>query len=491
MNEKHYKVDFGFKPHALQQGIIDHLDGKEVCPVTGKPYRFFVAALGRQWGKSWLAKYLLLDRAINKGQTCQWVAPAIPSARDHWNGLVALIENSGLPVKAIRQQAYEIYFYGGGSIRVRSALVPDNLRGPTLDLLILDEAAFFRNGEYVWNSVCQPMITASGGQVLFTSTPNGRNWFWEIFKRGLDPKNKFYKSWNYPSVSSPYQDPELLEEIKSSVPALSWREEYMAEFLVDGGGVFAGVEKASIVRLLPGPLEGHEYVAGVDFGQNNDASVFTVIDKGTREQVYGERWTSVGTTETVNRIIGLMHHWQPYVTVVEKNGIGESLYSLMLEVLGGTVDELVMEFVGWEDLSVDFAGGHKLRGVHVDNNIKRGNVDRLAADIEYGRLFLLEDDNSPYVTTQLSEMSTYERDRTPSGLVTYNAAKDCHDDTIAALALAYSAVPKPPKFRKPKKKGKKRANPLKRGRRNLNAKRSKVRNTRQPRETDLQRSRPH
>jgi hypothetical protein len=469
--EPHYRLELGFKLYPMQQAIVDHLNGVFKNHV-GEDYRFFQAVFGRQSGKSFFCKVTAIDWAVNRKKRVMWVAPTIPTARAHWNDLVAIIESSGLKVKRLSQSTKEVHFYGGGSISIRSAVQPNNLRGATVDLLILDEAAFFQDGEYVWQSVCLPMITASKGKVLFASTPNGRNWFYDIFSQGCDPKNEYYKSWHMPSTMAPYQDKKLLEHLRKTMSSKKWREEFMAEFLADAGGVFSGVEEAATAEWLDGPLPGHSYVAGIDIGFVNDESVFTVIDEFTREQVYGEAWSNVGTLGTLRRIGTLLDHWRPRVTMFEKNGLGETFFDLIKAVFSGKdPDSDLLEAIyvdpikyenGDEPLFVDnteedhpltrglgvnkfneaIVGGHMLRGVHMDNAMKRAMVDGLSADIEYKRLKILKD-SYDYGRKQINQMSTYERKPTNSGMsVTYNAQEGSHDDLVSALYLARKALPK-------------------------------------------------
>lgn len=455
--EKHYKISFGFNPYPLQREIIDTLDGKRKNK-NGEPYRFLIAALGRQSGKSWLARYTLLDRAVNRKQVCMWVAPAISSARTHWNKLVELIKKSGIPTKRISQSAKEILFYGGGSITVRSAIEPDNLRGDSLDYAVLDEAAFFRDGEYIWWQVVMPMLTATRGVALFTTTPNGRNWLYALFKRGKDPDDEYYKSWNVPSTASPYQDLKLLDDLRRTMPSLKWREEFLAEFLADGGGVFSGLEQAAIAAMIPVPEKGHDYIAAIDFGWSNDNNVFTVLDKHTRKQVFGTAFNNIGTIRTVKKLIELMDFWQPEVTLIEKNGVGEALLGLIKDVLAGNDAAELKDILNKrteedpDDKPLEeIVGGHRIRVIHMTNDIKREMVERLAADIEYARFEVLSE-STPYGTQQLDEMSTFERKRTATGIATYGAIEGAHDDTVMALALAYKAMPKVKKWKMPTKK---------------------------------------
>jgi phage terminase large subunit-like protein len=449
---KKIKLDFAMQPYTEQQEIIDCVRGAIRNPL-GERYQFLVADFGRQSGKSWTSRYIALDSAANHDQNVMWVSPSISSARNHWNKLVKLLKKAGLTkIVKILQAAKEIHFPDGGIIAIRSAIEPDNLRGDSVDVLILDEAAFFRNGEYVWEQVCLPMITASRGVAVFTSTPNGRNWFYKLFLEGWKkPDAEYHKSWMLKSEQSPYQDKKLLAFLKKRTPSMKWRQEFEAEFLSDGGGVFVGVDRASRVKMLTAPDPKRVYVAGLDIGSTRDNSTFTVIDKESREQVFGDAFTNLGAVATIRRIIALLDHWQPEVTHVEKNGVGDFLFKLLCEVLaGGDIDELIrsMNTALEDEPSIepidDVIGGHRLIGVHVDNAIKRALVERAAADIEFGRLFLLAETEGDYAQLQNSEMSTFTRQPTASGQeITYKAAEGAHDDTVSCLYLAYKGVPKP------------------------------------------------
>lgn len=473
-----YRVKFGFKPHKLQQEIIDYVLGDKKNE-NNERYRFFLATIGRQWGKSWVDKYLALEVAINRGGSVMWVAPALSGARDHWNDLVKLIEDSKLPTVSLNNTAKEVRFFSGGSIRIRSAVKPDNLRGGSLDLLIMDEAAFYPNGQYVWWSVLLPMITATGGVVLFTTTPNGRNWYYQLVQEARNTENplsEITKVWHFPSSTSPRQDKRLLDILKTTMPSRKWREEFLAEFLADGGGVFFGTERAACLNVLKEPEHEHEYVCGIDIGKNNDATAITFADKFTRKQVYGETFNNMGTIATVKRIIALLREWKPSIAYIEKNGVGEHLISLMRAVMRGDAEDSILQLLDAPpmDNNEDVIDGVKLRIVHMTNQLKRDYVERLSADIEYGRFELLSEETK-YGATQLNEMSTFVAMPTQNGIgLTYGAAtKDDHDDTISALYLCYAGIPKARRFSVPKTQSKKQKdNPFrkKKGKR-LHAKR--------------------
>lgn len=411
-------------PYGKQREIIEH------------SARFKVVAFGRQSGKSWLAKRVLLEEAANNGKNCWWVAPALSAAADHWMDLLNLIESSGIPTASINRSSKTITFLSGGVIRIRSADVPNNLRGGTLDFLVLDEAAFMV--EDVWYKILQPTITASRGKVLFLSTPNGHNWFYLLFKLGQNEEFPDFASWHMPSTEAPYQDHEMLEVIRKTVPVMVWREEYMAEFLADSGGVFAGLDRLVPRPMLLKPEKGHVYVAGLDWGMDEDYSVFTVFDKYERKQVFGDRFNSIGTLEQVQRIIDHLVTWQPEICLIETNGIGTPMFKLLKETLARATPNQSEDYFSLN-------GRTRLRGVNMTNARKRMLIERYSSAIEWGRFDPLTRDNEAdtlsFGAIQISEMSTFQRKRTQSGLeITYSAAEGYHDDTVTAGALAYHGM---------------------------------------------------
>jgi phage FluMu gp28-like protein len=69
----------------------------------------------------------------------------------------------------------------GSSLWFYSAEQGDKIRGITNNYLIIDEAAFLKNGTDLWYSILSPTIKVKGEKILFISTPNGtNNLFYEL-----------------------------------------------------------------------------------------------------------------------------------------------------------------------------------------------------------------------------------------------------------------------------------------------------------------------
>ena len=116
-------------------------------------------------------------------RACWWLSPTYGMASQVWRDLKAACA----PVKGIRITEHErrIDFPGGGWLAIRSTHTADYLRGAGLDFVVLDEAAFMDAS--VWPEVVRPMLLEHRGRALFLSSPNGLNWFWELYQLGLRP----------------------------------------------------------------------------------------------------------------------------------------------------------------------------------------------------------------------------------------------------------------------------------------------------------------
>lgn len=79
----------------------------------------------------------------------------------------------------------------------KSAQHPDRLVGEGLSGVILAEAAKLRQS--VWTKFIRPALADELGWSLLTSTPEGKNWFYEQWQRGQDEENEEISSWRLPS----------------------------------------------------------------------------------------------------------------------------------------------------------------------------------------------------------------------------------------------------------------------------------------------------
>lgn len=373
--------------------------------------RFTVLAAGRRCGKTTLAIRKVSETALD-GHPAAWGGPTYKSVGETWRIFTEVLR----PVTRRRsEQEKRLELTTGGVIDVWSLEEPDAVRGRGYKRFVVDEAAAIPRLEYAWQQVIRPTLTDDLGDAWFLSTPKGRNYFWDLFRLGTDPAQKEWASHRLPSSSNPYLPAGEIAAAKESLPARVFAQEYEADFVSDDLGVFRRVEEAA---RAPGAtaqeraLPGHTYVAGLDFGRYADFTVCAVLDVSLDpvELVALDRFNQTDWQTQWTRIQALHQRFRPAAILAERNAAGEPVLAV-LRLLGLPV--------------VDFV---------TSNPSKAVAVQALALAFEQDQLRLLDD------PVLLDELSAFEAERLPSGMIRYAAPEGRHDDCVIALALSWLAA---------------------------------------------------
>ncbi len=367
--------------------------------------RYRVVACGRRWGKTTLGQIEIVEQAAVHHKTCWWLAPTYAMAGHVWADLKAACRD--LPGLEVYEQARRLDFDQGGSIAIHSAHLPDLLRGAGLDFVVLDEAAFMESS--VWPQIIRPMLLDRAGGALFLSSPAGRSTFWEVYHTGLQRRTG-WRSFHFTSFDNPLIDPAELELIRQQTPEHIWRAEYLAEFVEDSGRVFRDLHAAATAPLQAEPVPGVRYVAGIDWGRENDSTAIVVLDADHRRMVAIDAFTGIGWELQRGRLRTIYDRWRPAVIWGESNSIG----SPNIEALQ--------------------AEGLPIRPFTMTASSKPALIDALALAIERRQLALQPDE------ALLSELAAYTVERQPSGSWRYSAPSGLHDDRVIALALAWHGL---------------------------------------------------
>jgi len=296
----------------------------------------------------------------------------------------------------------------GGMIAIRSTHYPDNLRGAGLDYAVLDEAAFME--PRVWPEIVRPMLLERRGGALFLSTPFGKNWFWQLYQRGLDTDEPEWAAFHFKSWDNPLVAYEEIEALRRTTSERVFREEYEAEFMDDAGQVFRSIREAAIAPQDAQPNPAQRYIFGVDWARDNDYTCIVVLDATTQQMVALERFNQIGWALQRGRLQSLAEIWQPAVIWAEANSIG----SVNIEALQNE--------------------GLPVRSFMTTARSKAPLIEGLALAIERAELALLPDE------ILLNELAAYTLERLPGGGYRYSAPAGLHDDTVIATALAWYGV---------------------------------------------------
>jgi len=361
-----------------------------------------VVACGRRWGKTLMAGTLAIDRA-NHGGLVAWVVPTYKNARAPWRFAERHVGAIGRIHRA--ERVIEI---GAGSLAIYSADNDVALRGEAFDLVIVDEAA--RIAEETYTDVLLPTLADRDGRIVLISTPKGRNWFWREWVRGITGEPDYW-SFQAPSAANPLPTiRRAAERARDLVSDRTYRQEWLAEFVEDGGGVFRGVRALATVPPGQPPSPGHVHVIGVDWGKIEDYTAMVVLDVTAQRVVALDRSRRVEYAIQRARLRALAERYGAVTIVAELNAMGQPI-----------VEELLRD-------------GLPVRGVTLTAGTKATLMDALALAIEQQRITLLDD------PVLIAELEAYEATPLPSGATRYRAPAGMHDDTVIALALAWSAI---------------------------------------------------
>ena len=199
--------------------------------------RYKVVSAGRRFGKGILGVSACF-RVASIGGKCRWIAPSYSSDSFQAGWRIATQLAGQIPGVEVHLQKRQIDFgkVGGGWLQFKTAEEPDALRGEGIDFCVFDEAAHIPHLEDMWEQCVRPSLMDRRGDAWFISTPNGFNYFNNLFLRGRDHED--WAAFQFPTSANPHIAFEEIEELRKTLPALVARQEIDAEFVQLAGALF-------------------------------------------------------------------------------------------------------------------------------------------------------------------------------------------------------------------------------------------------------------
>ena len=211
------------------------------------PARFRVVVAGRRFGKTFLSTAELLNRALSKPDQNVWyVAPTYKAAKEiAWDMLTSQIPREY--VGKTNETSLSITLKNGSTIALKGAEKPDNLRGRSLDFVVLDEFADMR--KEAWYEVIRPSLSdRQGSAALFIGTPKGRNHFYDLYGKGVD-KDDGWQSYQYTTIEGGNVPPEEIASAKADLDDRTFEQEYEARFVSYSGIIYYSFKREeSVIR---------------------------------------------------------------------------------------------------------------------------------------------------------------------------------------------------------------------------------------------------
>jgi len=364
--------------------------------------RFNVLACGRRWGKTLYACSAIAGEGAGiDGQRWGWFAPTYKILADAWHQTKYLLRPC---IERLSESERIIRFIDGGSIEFWSMVDDDAGRSRKYHGVVIDEAGLVADLESRWHESIRPTLVDYRGKAWLCGTPKGRNFFWQAYTYGQDPLKPDWASWQMPTSSNPFIDPEEIEAARQ-MPDRSFRQEFLAEFIDEAGGVFRGVLEVIDRDVVARSVIGQAVYIGVDLARVNDFTVICVVD-ATGRQIYHERFNQISWERQIERIKAAANRFPTAQIWLDSTGVGDPIFEALRS----------------QNLNVF--------GYHFTHPAKTALIDSLAMLIEQGRIRLLD------IAEQTSELLAYQYMTTRYMNVRMGAPLGMHDDCVIALALA-------------------------------------------------------
>lgn len=255
------QLELDYRPYSYQEEV--HFD----------EHRFKVIVGGRRVGKSQLALQELIKHCLTtKNATAWWVGPTYNLAKEiGWETFQDYVETLKPVIASVHHTNLSVKFINGSKLYFKGADKYDSLRGRGLTYCVVDEAAFCH--ENVWKQAIRPALSDKQGRAILISTPNGRNWFYRQYKNATFSSRTQWTAWHWPSNLNPLLTAQDLEEARSDLSNIDYRQEYLAEFVTKAGLVYDDFSDENVVDDFTFDHDMHDCYLGMDFGYANPTAV--------------------------------------------------------------------------------------------------------------------------------------------------------------------------------------------------------------------------
>ncbi len=214
--------------------------------VLGSTSKRTLLACSRQWGKSTIAAIKAVHRVYTEPGSLVLVAsPSERQSGEFLRKAEEFVTRLGIRPRGDGDNAMSLCFPNGSRI-VGLPAMEATVRGfSAVSMLIIDEAARVPDAIY---KALKPVLAVNDGDLWLISTPYGkRGFFYEKWAHG----GEGWARMAVPATECSRISKAYLEEERSELGPVWFRQEYMCEFVENGAGVF---ERDVVERALTDEL---------------------------------------------------------------------------------------------------------------------------------------------------------------------------------------------------------------------------------------------
>ena len=419
---------------------------------------------GRQQGKTTVAAaYILWYTLFQESKTVAILANKASTAREIMSRYQLMFEH--LP--SWMQQGVRTWNKGdieleNGSVVFTAATTAAGIRGKSVNLLYIDEAAIIPNtiADQFFTAVYPVISAGQTTKILITSTPLGYNHFWKFWNDAVNKVNDFVPMF-IPYNRIPGRDEAWALEQRRQLGELKYNQEVLCKFL---GSSLTLIDSSTIEYMSTCPtvyskdgLDLYEYpikaerddeeklvrkphsyviVADTAKGVGGDYSAFVVIDitEVPYKLVGKYRDNKIAPMLYPTIIHKVARDFNDAYVLIETNSSEQVAHILHNELEYGNIVFVNRSTKSGQVVSGGFGGGKTQLGVNTDKRVKRIGCFTFKSLLEEKKLLVFDAD-------VISEISTFIQVRD-----SYQADEGYHDDLVMPLVL-FSWLTTNPYFR--------------------------------------------
>ena len=439
-------LDHGIQPFKLYDCQKEKLE-------TIHNNRKVIVMEGRQQGKtSVAAAYILWYTLFQDSKTVAILANKASTAREIMSRYQLMFEH--LP--SWMQQGVKTWNKGdieleNGSVVFTAATTAAGIRGKSVNLLYIDEAAIIPNtiADQFFTAVYPVISAGQTTKILITSTPLGYNHFWKFWNDAVNKVNDFVPMF-IPYSRIPGRDEAWALEQRRQLGELKYNQEVLCKFL---GSSLTLIDSSTIEYMSTCPtvyskdgLDLYEYpikaerddeeklvrkphsyviVADTAKGVGGDYSAFVIIDiTDVPYKLVGKyRDNKIAPMLYPTVIHKVARDFNDAYVLIETNSSEQVAHIMHNELEYGNIVFVNRSTKSGQVVSGGFGGGKVQLGVNTDKRVKRIGCFTFKSLLEEKKLLVFDPD-------VISEISTFIQVRD-----SYQADEGYHDDLVMPLVL--------------------------------------------------------
>lgn len=439
-------LDHGIQPFKLYDCQKEKLE-------TIHNNRKVIVMEGRQQGKtSVAAAYILWYTLFQDSKTVAILANKASTAREIMSRYQLMFEH--LPTWM--QQGVKTWNKGdieleNGSVVFTAATTAAGIRGKSVNLLYIDEAAIIPNtiADQFFTAVYPVISAGQTTKILITSTPLGYNHFWKFWNDAVNKVNDFVPMF-IPYSRIPGRDEAWALEQRRQLGELKYNQEVLCKFL---GSSLTLIDSSTIEYMSTCPtvyskdgLDLYEYpikaerddeeklvrkphsyviVADTAKGVGGDYSAFVIIDiTDVPYKLVGKyRDNKIAPMLYPTVIHKVARDFNDAYVLIETNSSEQVAHIMHNELEYGNIVFVNRSTKSGQVVSGGFGGGKVQLGVNTDKRVKRIGCFTFKSLLEEKKLLVFDPD-------VISEISTFIQVRD-----SYQADEGYHDDLVMPLVL--------------------------------------------------------